>query len=144
MIKVIAVRKGTIEGRAYFPGEVFDIDEKLFADVNDADAHQATFGWMQKLDEAKLKDIRDKRNASEKKVSEEEAKQKEKREAERPLSPSELDSYLRTEAQLKKETKAPIVVTGNMLPRDGEFDQPKSGEYQAPGQPVITEEAKGE
>jgi len=49
-LKVRALNTGQYKGRMYNHGDVFYVDEGLFADAHHGDKNMACFGWMEKID----------------------------------------------------------------------------------------------
>ena len=107
-MKVLAVRTGIYEGKTYKAGDVFEIDDRFFADVHDVDAHHATFGWMERFDENLENELREKQKVAEKKSLEDEAHQKEVAEKQHALLPHQRpgEADRRAKAKLEAEQKA--------------------------------------
>ena len=131
LLKVVAVRKGIYQDKAYFPGQVFEVQPHEFADVNDIDAQQATFGWMERYDESRDKTLKDQRNASEQKITENEKKTQDAMRTNRPV-PYTRNDALKREVEEKRSTMHPahVVVQSNILPKTGEVP---SGFFQQSG-----------
>lgn len=51
MIKVRAVVAGVYKDRQVAPGDIFEVEDQLFADAKHSDPHLAKFGWMERIAE---------------------------------------------------------------------------------------------